>query len=379
MIMRKLFLNFVFLAVFVGTLYVSNVNAGETCRQSGTNIYCEYGCCGSGSDQKCCSISTSVLVVACVVSGLVLIALVCAIVICCWKNYQDKQASRVRRLRQEELMNAPRNPGVEPPKPPSYISAPPAYSEEMPESHFRPPTVSGHIPYNQRFRGTTPVPRAPVQGSVHVTSISGSHPTTHSRSFRTTHIPGAVEIEAPPPYTEFARGRTPADRRRRRFIQTPVQEREELSRTQVNRTDAVADVSDSTSSDSSDESVRVETRVAQSSAQHVVNANQSRNQNLSRAGQSRASTSRELQTRTVESRSDMSRAQETRAESVARILGSRSRISRIPTRVHGMNTNSAHTVSTSQNRSASTNARSGITIQRTGSVQEENIEELAII
>ena len=45
------------------------------------------------------SISTSVLIVAGIVGGLIAIALVVAIVICCVKTYRDKRANRTRQLR----------------------------------------------------------------------------------------------------------------------------------------------------------------------------------------------------------------------------------------------------------------------------------------
>ena len=44
-------------------------------------------------------VSTSVLIVAGIVGGLIVVALIVAIVICCVKTYRDKRASRVRQLR----------------------------------------------------------------------------------------------------------------------------------------------------------------------------------------------------------------------------------------------------------------------------------------
>ncbi|KAL4227743.1 hypothetical protein ACF0H5_013179 [Mactra antiquata] len=169
---------------------------------------------------KC--ISTSVLVVACAVGGLVFLALVTSVVIICYKNYQDKRATRVRRLQQHEAINSPRLRGVEPLKPPEYVTSPPEYSAVMPESHYRPVTVNGHVSYNQRFRGMTPLPE---RGNIAATRTSGRCVIASSQlgTLGTAQIPGVIQGEAPPPYSEFARGRTPANRRQR-LITTPIQE-----------------------------------------------------------------------------------------------------------------------------------------------------------
>lgn len=220
------------------------------------------------------------------------------------------------------VISAPRVPGVQPPKPPSYVSAPPAYSEEMPESHFRPATVTGNVPYNQRFRGTNQAVRENGQGTVSMTTTSGRHPA--ARSFRNMQIPGSIDVEAPPPYTEFARGQTPAHRRRR-FIRTPVEESNEhnnqnnvVINTVQENTDILSEISDE------NDSRNQETRMQQSTTQPP-------RYTTSRAIDSTASESRDVTTRANESRAD----NESRAETVTRILRP-SRISRIPTRVHGV-------------------------------------------
>lgn len=358
-------LSLIYLTIIVIISNVCYVSAGEACLENGATVYCEYGCCGTGPDTKCCAISTSVLIVACVVSGLVLIALVCAIVICCWKSYRDKQASRVRRLRHEEAMNAPRVPGVEPPKPPSYVSAPPDYSEDMPESHFRPPTVSGHISYNQRFRGTTPVSRAPAEGNVHVTSTSGRNPVIYSYSLRNTHIPGAVDSEAPPPYSEFARGHTPANRRHRRFIRSPVQEANEEASMQTQNPGAT--------------SVTTPVVVSSGLESHV---GQSRAQETSQRG-TESRTIESAVSRVQESRGDSSLDNGSRAQTVARVLGSHSLISRIPTRVHGMQSRHLSSVqsraSTRPNQASRASTSQSSVTNGTLSVQEEEVPHLAVI
>lgn len=242
---------------FIGFNLVGHVTS-ETCNTGGgSTTYCENGCCGS----SCCSddVSTSVLIVACAVSGLVLLALVAAIVICCYKNYRDKQTNRVRNIRPvQERQQYPRVP-AEPPKPPTYIEAPPAYSEDLPESHFRPVTVTGgHLPiYNQRFsmaqlrqerhRITTTTSNNNNNNTnnnnstnnrqeaferrnmnIHATNTSRSlapyeyriavsensedmrrdHASLGQTNISQTSIPGSMEL--PPPYSEFARGQTPA-------------------------------------------------------------------------------------------------------------------------------------------------------------------------
>ncbi|XP_045216931.2 uncharacterized protein LOC123566688 [Mercenaria mercenaria] len=377
---------FAFLVILFVLNSIHYVNGGETCsHMEGSHRvqeYCEYGCCGSGNE-SCCSISTSVLLVACIVSGLVLLALVAAIIICCYKNYKDKQATRVRRLRQEQDMNAPRVPGVEPPKPPSYVSAPPAYSEEMPESHFRPATVTGNIPYNQRFRGTTPLPRRVAHASISMTSASGRHPETNNpRSLRNVQIPGAIEVEAPPPYSEFARGQTPANRRRR-FIQSPVPEVTENA-TQPNviysTVEENTDIFSEVSSESGTPSRAQESRAQETSVQPSRAV-------TSRAVDSRATESRAVTTRAQESRVETIRENESRAETVARVLRP-SRISRIPTRVHGAQSRQlsdvqsrASSIPTRQTTNVSTNSSTlhdSPYIRRDPSVIEENIDLAAI-
>lgn len=123
---------------------------------------------------------------------------------------------------------------MEPPKPPPYISAPPEYSEQMPESHFRPQTVTGHLPANQRFRAT-PVPhytrrRPPdytmtaVPGAVTVSHASGQYPHV-TISTRGRHQGATVieEEELPPSYSDSVHTNTTATRRdHRRFIRTPT-------------------------------------------------------------------------------------------------------------------------------------------------------------
>lgn len=216
-------------------IFVKTVVCWDAC---GTKE-CENGCCGT----NCCTyeVSKIVLIVACVVSGLILLVLIAAIFICCYKNYKNKQSSRVRQLRQEQDHHTPRLV-AEPPKPPSYVSAPPAYSEEMPESHFRPPTVSGYNnPCNQRFMPlTVRTINTATSGTARVsaTNSSGQFPIRAENISNRGIIQGIVPTESPPPYREFIRGQTPAHRRQR-FIRTPVVEDDEnanhLERTVVHQ------------------------------------------------------------------------------------------------------------------------------------------------
>jgi hypothetical protein len=131
-----------------------------------------------------------------------------------------------------------------------------------------------------------------------------------------------VETEAPPPYTEFIRGQTPAHRRRR-FIRTPVEEatvpasqHNSVLRTEQENTDILSEIDEN------------ESRNQGSSIQPSRAA-------TSRAIESRATESRAVTTRADESRLETIRDVESRAETVARVLRP-SRISRIPTRVHGI-------------------------------------------
>ena len=141
--------------------------------------------------------------------------------------------------------NIPRRP-VEPRKPPTYTDEPPPYSSEMPESHFRPITVTGHfIPYNQRYR--TPVMQHSGQQnntstinyqnqSVHSTQIYNSQnrndiadgvrrarvgimPEESSQEI-TTQLPGVPTNQQSPTYSENPNAQILAQRRRR-FIQSP--------------------------------------------------------------------------------------------------------------------------------------------------------------
>lgn len=136
---------------------------------------------------------------------------------------------------------------MEPRKPPEYTEAPPPYSSEMPESHFRPVTVSGHyLPYNQRFR--TPVMQNYPHHNRTITTnysgfISGSRDSMnppnrhHARRIGVVGIPAIQEggsqpsqvelpgapISGPPPtYLERVNPQVEAQRRRR-FITTPPQ------------------------------------------------------------------------------------------------------------------------------------------------------------
>lgn len=261
------------LSIILHTAYLGE--CGENCDIGhGQTEYCEYGCCNQG----CCSyaVSTSVLIVAGIVGGLIIVALIVAIVICCVKTYRDKRASRVRQLRpghrghDEDYI--PRRP-AEPRKPPTYTEAPPPYSSEMPESHYRPITVTGHhLSYNQRFRTPT-MQNYGRHGNAVTTNHHGLDPTLHvtQNSRRNnehrnqvqrisvstiqghengaqqsrTQLPGIPAYGPPPAYSETARGQSPG-RRRRRFIQTPpppnvtanipteTQEETEMSRTRTN-------------------------------------------------------------------------------------------------------------------------------------------------
>jgi hypothetical protein len=132
-----------------------------------------------------------------------------------------------------------------------------------------------------------------------------------------------VETEAPPPYTEFIRGQTPAHRRRR-FIRTPVEEATEpasqhnsVIRTEQENTDILSEITDENESRNQGSSIQT-SRTASS-----------------RAIESRDTESRAITTRADESRLETIRDVESRAETVARVLRP-SRISRIPTRVHGI-------------------------------------------
>lgn len=247
---RKTLLKYLFgLSVILHTAHLGE--CGENCNIGhGQTEYCEYGCCNQG----CCSyaVSTSVLIVAGIVGGLIVVALIVAIVICCVKTYRDKRTSRVRQLRpghrghDEDYI--PRRP-AEPRKPPTYIEAPPPYSSEMPESHYRPITVTGHhLSYNQRFRTPTMQNYGRHANAV-TTTHHGSVPTVHvTQNSRRNHehrnqvqrisvstiqeghesgtqqsraqLPGTRGYGPPPAYSESTRSQSPG-RRRRRFIQTP--------------------------------------------------------------------------------------------------------------------------------------------------------------
>ncbi|WAR01032.1 hypothetical protein MAR_025404 [Mya arenaria] len=304
---------------------------GTACSKGSVQLDCDYGCCGDGDDTECCSISTSVLVVACVVSGLVLLSVLAALIVCCYKSYRDNQLSRVRQLRQQQEYNAPRRV-VEPPKPPAYISAPPEYSEEMPESHFRPATVTGHVPANQRYRATPMPPNGrrqqqevvpgAIPGSVAVTQTSGMQPSIDTsqmtRSHRSHHVtePLPEEEELPPPYTEFARGQTPARaREHRRFIRTPS-----VGETRPVNVTNTADTNTFVTNTANTNSQETDHRTTQESFYNVPNTRRS------------TSTSVPSETRNVITTRDQlpdNNRVESRPEVVQRVL----RISRIPTRI----------------------------------------------
>ena len=140
----------------------------------------------------------------------------------------------------------PRRP-VEPRKPPAYTEEPPPYSTEMPESHFRPFTVTGQaVPYNQRYR--TPVPQnygqlgnttaqshqdrtaqGPQTSGVNSQNRnnaaaglrrSGAREPEEDNSQSTAELPGVPTRQPPPAYATIEM--QAQSQRRRRFIQTPT-------------------------------------------------------------------------------------------------------------------------------------------------------------
>lgn len=270
-----------------------------------------------------------------------------------------------------------------PPKPPAYVAAPPAYSEEMPESHYRPPTVSGSYnqrsgphnqrpgpynqtsgPYNQRFRGATPGPHAHAQNSISVTNVSGRHPMVNTNSFRNVQIPGSIEVEAPPPYTEHARRHTPAHRRRR-FIRTPMPEGDETLEQNINNTTEGS-----------------HSYIPESTMNSDIPAYASRAEQ-SRATASEAVASRVSSPRIRESHVEAPRDTESRAQTVARVLRP-SGISRIPTRVQGRQSRQLSDV---QSRASSileselsfATPSSSVIVTRNTNVVEYDIEELSVV
>lgn len=220
----------------------------------------------------------------------------------------------------------PRVPGgVEPRKPPEYVSSPPVYSVEMPESHYRPVTVTGHVNSNQRFRGVTPVPQ---RGTIATTRTNAGQANTNLQSFRSLQIPGAVHNDAPPAYSEFARGQTPAHRRQR-FITTPVYEENNNSNNQNN--DASLSTTRANNETSTNSNTAENTRLA--------NQRNLQNQPLREATSSLSSISdlSESNTRAGSARGQESRVTsraglQSRSENVARVLGATSRTSRAQTR-----------------------------------------------
>ncbi|KAH3830178.1 hypothetical protein DPMN_103417 [Dreissena polymorpha] len=340
------------------------VCTSSTCSKGLQTIQCEYGCCGSDLGTYCCAISTSVLVVACVVSALVLIAVIAALVICIYKHCKDKEQTRVRQLRLQEQENVIRRV-FEPPKPPEYVLSPPEYSEEMPESHFRPPTVSGRAPANRRFRATPFPSRAAdynegmVPGEVAITYQSGQHPSSYeSRQHRSRRNgnAGITNVDMPPPYSEFVLGQIPSNRRNhRRFIRTPPAEESEESRNETNQ-GTLSDIN------------------------MVINNGR---HGSAREDHAAAIATAPSDSQSSESTHEIEPRVESRAETVLRIL----RPSRIPTRIEGMPPANYRRDATAQSRTLGTESRQsrtlgppGFLLARVGSIEEDDdIEHLDIV
>lgn len=245
----------------------------------------------------------------------------------------------------------------------------------MPESHFRPATATGNIPYNQRFRGTTPVARGTRQSSVSSTNASGRYQMADVSSYRFVQVPGTVEEEAPPPYTEFARGQTPAHRRRR-FIRTPVTEsndevtvQAEINNNSNDNTDTLSEITQISETPGLPQQSRAheaESQVSRTDTSSVIN--------------SRALESNSVTIRAQESRAESARENESRAETVARVLRP-SGISRIPTRILGAESRQLSDVSS---RGTTVSSRENSTFNamtRTNNTSnvEENLQDLAVI
>lgn len=240
----------------------------------------------------------------------------------------------------------------------------------MPESHFRPATATGNIPYNQRFRGTTPVARGTRQSSVNFTNTSGRYPMADLSSYRFVQVPGTVEEEAPPPYTEFARGQTPAHRHRR-FIRTPV--------TETNEEVTVHAEINNNSNENTDTLSEI-TQISETPGRPQQSRAHEAGSQVSRTDTSSAINSRTLESQSQESRTETARENESRAETVARVLRP-SRISRIPTRIQGTE---SRQVSDMSSRATSVSSHEIGTFNATTrnndpSNVEGNMQDLAVI
>lgn len=247
-------------------------------------------------------------------------------------------------------MSTERRRIVSPPKPPRYTPAPPEYSEEMPDSHFRPQTVSDFMNMNTRYHpGNTPryarhTDSSGVPGTVSVTQASGTEPHSNTNNQRRSRrlylqvadlIPEDGGLSPPPPYREHPRGQTPGNRHRR-FIRTPAV---------------------------------YETASASTERQHNSNTVHQTDINVHRPTPEPAGVSDASVTETQpnsESRADISRT-ESRAEVVMRVL----QPSRLQNRTHDIS-GDITPVSGSQRRSQS--SRNTVSEQRTA--RDEGIEEL---
>lgn len=231
----------------------------------------------------------------------------------------------------------------------------------MPESHFRPPTVSGHAPANRRFRAT-PFPRhaadynvGMVPGAVATTQQSGQHPSSdESRRHRSRRqgVAGTTNVDMPPPYSEFLLVQNPSNRRNhRRFIRTPPSEVSEESSNEVNM-GTLSDINMVITYDRHG-SARADVTAATATASGYTQS-------------------------TLETESRV----ESRAETVQRVL----RPSRIPTRIEGTPPGNYRREVTSQSRTLASESRQsrtlgppGSLLSRVGSMEEDEIEHLDIV